>query len=34
MAINKSVQYNDSIRPGIIMLTHGYYHRGNRLNTM
>ena len=30
-----SVQYNGGLLPDIITLfTHGYYHRGNRLNTM
>ena len=34
MAINVSVQYNVGLLPDIILLTHGYYHRGTRLNVM
>ena len=34
MVINTRVQYNDGLLPDIILLTHGYYHRGTRLNTM
>ena len=35
MAINiRSVQYNDGILHGIILLTQGYYHRGTRLDAM
>ena len=29
-----SVQYNGGLLPDIILLTHGYYHRGTRLNAM
>ena len=33
MAINVSVQYNDGLLPGIILLTQQcYYHRGTRSN--
>ena len=28
------VQYNGGLLPDIILLTHGYYHRGTRLNAM
>ena len=34
MVINISVQYNGGLLPDIILLTHGYYHWGTRLNTM
>ena len=34
MAINVSVQYNGALLPDILLLTHGYYHRGTRLNAM
>ena len=34
MVINISVHYNDGFLPDIILLTHGYYHWGTRLNTM
>ena len=35
MAINNaSVQHNGGFLPGIILLTHCYYHRGTRLNVM
>ena len=34
MAINISVQYNGGLLSDNILLTQGYYHRGNRLNTM
>ena len=34
MVINISVQYNSGLLPDIIMLTHGYYHWGTRLNSM
>ena len=34
MAINISVQYNGGLLPDMILLTHGYYHRETRLNTM
>ena len=33
MVINISVQYNGGLLPDIILLTHGYYHWGTRLNT-
>ena len=29
MAINISVQYHSGLFPDIILLTQGYYHRGN-----
>ena len=32
MAINVSVQYNDGLLPGTILLSQCYYHRGTRLN--
>ena len=34
MVINISVQYNGGLLPDIILLTHGYYHWGTRLNIM
>ena len=34
MVINICVQYNGGLLPDIILLTHGYYHWGTRLNTM
>ena len=34
MVINLSVQYNGGLLPDTILLTHGYYHWGTRLNTM
>ena len=34
MAINISVQYNGGLLPDVILLTRGYYHRGDRLSTM
>ena len=34
MAINISIQYNGGLLPDIILLNHGYYHRGTRLNDM
>ena len=36
MTINNviSVQYNGELLPDIILLAHGYYHRGTRLNAM
>ena len=34
MVINISVQYNGGYLPDIMLLTHGYYHWGARLNTM
>ena len=32
MVINISVQYNGGLLPDIILLTHGYYDGGTRLN--
>ena len=32
--IKISVQYNGGLFPVIILLPHGYYHRGTRLNVM
>ena len=29
-----NVQYDGGLLPDIILLTHGYYHWGTRLNTM
>ena len=34
MVINISVHHNGGFLPDIILLTHGYYHWGTRLNTM
>ena len=34
MAINVSVQFNDELLPGIILLPQCYYHRGTRINAM
>ena len=34
MVINISVQYNSGLLPDIILLTHGYYQWGTRLNNM
>ena len=34
MVINLTVHYNGGFLPDTILLTHGYYHRGTRLNTM